>query len=694
MEINLDELHDKLLNQINLSTVDKEICKTVTDKQFPGGIIPSGNSFYVIAMSQKEFKILVSLLNSFIGKNYSNFDGHIINLDTSSQIEKLLVDYDISLVSKFDVPVSLKDTIESLISKMINIYKTSSYNVNSISLSIGKLIDDFKESIYITKDINNAKNIISKIKQEHRLDALNITFMEIELAYAFQNWDTIINHKLIYQIIHARKPLIIRLHIIEAFYYTYISNSSNIKEDYSRYIKPNILNLLTSCPKNAKSEIKYMYFLAYSLGDLAYTNISSIINDYLDNPLLSDKNKEIVENKLSSENRFIENSNDSYLSTKASIIEANNIDTLEKIDNVKEKLENLKDEEKEDLSSIILSSEIDNDKKLLPKNWIEWIDLLAHKEFNNSFLIAEKGLEEWDINILTNDPVNIFNLCIKINSLEKPYSLSRFIFALPLFIESLKRSDYYPNSLCIEIYTSILEVISIYEIQDQKTLILSQDIFESLLTLSPNSNIYNNIIEKIEIIIKRINGKNYVDCLIDFAELIISYNATEVNSRNNLLELILMQVYENKDWLEEFQLDMLIKLSSVLDLNSLFENLILEKELQIKEKFEKYIGKTIGIYTLSESAGKNAKEYLEGKIDNVRVILNHDKAATTILKHVVEVSDYMVIVTQSTKHAVTGEIQKIRRLNNKEVLFPLGKGSSSIIQCLLNRDIRNGFNFK
>ena len=69
--------------------------------------------------------------------------------------------------------------------------------------------------------------------------------MEIELAYAFQNWDAIINHKLIFQIIHARKPLVIRLHIIEAFYYTYISNSSNIKEDYIRYIKPNILNLLT-----------------------------------------------------------------------------------------------------------------------------------------------------------------------------------------------------------------------------------------------------------------------------------------------------------------------------------------------------------------------------------------------------------------------------------------------------------------
>ena len=89
-------------------------------------------------------------------------------------------------------------------------------------MSIGKMIDNFKEFIYITKDINNAKNIIRKIKQEHRLDAMNINFMEIELSYAFQNWDEIINHKLIFQIINARKPLTIRLHIIEAFFYSYI----------------------------------------------------------------------------------------------------------------------------------------------------------------------------------------------------------------------------------------------------------------------------------------------------------------------------------------------------------------------------------------------------------------------------------------------------------------------------------------
>jgi hypothetical protein len=550
-------------------------------------------------------------------------------------------------------------------------------------MSIGEMIDNFKEFIYITKDINNAKNIIRKIKQEHRLDALNINFMEIELAYAFQNWDEIINHKLIFQIINARKPLTIRLHIIEAFFYSYVFNSINVEKDYINYIKPYILNLLINCPLNVRNEIKYIYLLAYNFDDIEYSNINFIVNDYENNPFLTENDKLRIQRKLSIENKTVLKNNDNlFLSTKASIIKANSIDTLEKINSAVVKLDKLSEEEQKELSSKFLSSEVTDNLNYIPKNWIEWIELLSDERFTNSLLVAEKGLEEWDINILTNNPVDIFNFCKKINLLNTQDSISRFIKALALFIESLKRGGHYPKLLYLDIYISILEVISKYEIQDQKTLILTQEIFETLLTLSPNSNIYDNIIETIEIIIKRISGKHYIDWLIDFAEVLILYNTVEVNSRNKLLEVILMQVYEQKTWLERFQLDMLIKLSTILDLNSLFEDLISKEEVQTEDKFKKYIGKTIGIYTLSKSAGKNAKEYLEDKIENVRVLLHHDKTATITLKHVANVSDYMVIVTQSAKHDATCEIQKIRRLNNKEVLFSLGKGSSSIISIL------------
>lgn len=642
------------------------------------------NSYYVIAFSQNEFRILISLISSFVGKTYSNFDGHLISLNQEIPVEKLLLNYNFTLVSKFDINEMSKQTIDLLLTKMIQVCKSSNTSLNSTSMSIGKMIDNFKEFIYITKDINNAKNIIRKIKQEHRLDAMNINFMEIELSYAFQNWDEIINHKLIFQIINARKPLTIRLHIIEAFFYSYIFNSINVEKDYNNYIKPHILNLLINCPLNVRNEIKYIYLLAYSLDDIEYSNINLIVNDYENNPFLTENDKFKIQSKLSIENKTVFKNNDNlFLSTKASIIKANSVDTLEKINSAVVKLHKLSEEEQKELSSKILSSEVEDNINYIPENWIEWIELLSDKKFTNSLLVAEKGLEEWDIDVLTNNSVNISNFCKKINSIDEQYFLSRFIFALPLLIESLNRSNYYPNALCIELYVSILEVISIYEIQDQKTFILSQDIFESLLILNPNSKIYNKIIETIEIIIKRINGKHHIDWLIDFTEQLVSYNDNSIESRNNLLELILMQIYQQEDLIEKYQLSFLIKLSSIIGLSSLFEKVLREKADEEDDKFEKYVGKTIGIYTLSEGVGKNAKEYLEDRIENVRVILNHDKVATSCLKQVAEVSDYMVIVTQSSKHAATGEIQKIRRLNNKEILFSSGKGSSSIIQTLI-----------
>lgn len=104
---------------------------------------------------------------------------------------------------------------------------------------------------------------------------------------------------------------------------------------------------------------------------------------------------------------------------------------------------------------------------------------------------------------------------MKINLLNTQDSISRFIRALPLFVEALKRVGHYPNLLYLDIYISILETISKYELQDQNILILTQDIFESLLILNLNNNVYDNILQIFEIIIQQINGKFYIDYLID-----------------------------------------------------------------------------------------------------------------------------------------------------------------------------------
>lgn len=678
--------HKEYINTFNINGKDElSLLNSIENMNFPGAIIPTKSNYYVCANSQKDWSILSSLVESFVGVSYSDFIGIKSKLNTGTMEEKYLISKNILFLSLISIPnddISQNNALKAFQS----LYNTYSYsNGRSIEISeyIDSVLENFITSLQI-KDINTAQQIISNIKKENRLDALNIKFMQIELSYSINDWNAIVNDNLITHIINSRKPLKIRLHIIEAFYYEYLESAiddSSLMSTYKSNVRGMISSLLFKCPVNASIPVKKMYLIAYLNDDIEYKEIRRIIDGKTDEFF-----KEEFQSSLSTKLKVDASirldasvSDDNFISARAAVIDDNNTNSIESQFLVSSKAQKLDEKEKLEL----LTDNLTIKNTYLPKDWLEWIALLSNEGFKESLLIAEKGLEEWDIDAFTNDPTNVNNLSKQILSIDEQFSLSRFIIALPLFIESLKRNQQYPNPLCFEIYSSILEVISIYEVQDQKTLILSQDIFESILMISPKSSDYDNIIQVVEIIMQRINGKHYINWLIDFAEVLISYNASNIESRNKLLELILMQIYEQKDWIEQYQLNFLIKLLSIIDLSTLFENLFVDEVKEDDDKFEKYIGKTIGIYTLSESAGKNAKEYLENQIQDVRIILNHDKAATTALRHIAEASDYMVIVTQSAKHAATGEIQKIRRQNNKEVLFPLGKGSSSIINCLL-----------
>ena len=187
----------------------------------------------------------------------------------------------------------------------------------------------------------------------------------------------------------------------------------------------------------------------------------------------------------------------------------------------------------------------------------------------------------------------------------------------------------------------------------------------------------------VETIVDKTNGKSFINWLLDYAELLISENSSNITVRNKLLEKLLLNVYSYKDWLEEFHLKLILKLSNNIDIQELFENITFEQKQITENPWDKYTDKTIGIYTLSENAARHAKEYLEEQIENVKIILNHDKAATNALKNLANTSDFVVLVTQSAKHAATGEIQKILRQKDRQPLFPIGKGSSSIISSLL-----------
>ena len=90
-------------------------------------------------------------------------------------------------------------------------------------------------------------------------------------------------------------------------------------------------------------------------------------------------------------------------------------------------------------------------------------------------------------------------------------------------------------------------------------------------------------------------------------------------------------------------------------------------------------GKRLGIYTLTESAGRSARQVLSKLFPDLRIDLNHDKSATENLKHLAKNADYFVFASRSAAHQAFYPVTKLR----KDILYPTGKGMSSIVTCFL-----------
>jgi hypothetical protein len=90
--------------------------------------------------------------------------------------------------------------------------------------------------------------------------------------------------------------------------------------------------------------------------------------------------------------------------------------------------------------------------------------------------------------------------------------------------------------------------------------------------------------------------------------------------------------------------------------------------------------KIVGIYTLTETAGRQAQAVLQSAVPDIVVDLNHDHAASSALAALVARSDLMVVAWASAKHAAT-EFIKARR-GARPLVYAAGRGASSIVRAI------------
>ncbi len=95
---------------------------------------------------------------------------------------------------------------------------------------------------------------------------------------------------------------------------------------------------------------------------------------------------------------------------------------------------------------------------------------------------------------------------------------------------------------------------------------------------------------------------------------------------------------------------------------------------------ERLPGREIGIYTLTESAGRQAQTLLLSVAPDLRIHLNHDHVGTPPLAALARNVDLFVVVAGSAKHAATDFIRAKR--GDAPLVFAAGRGAASIIKAV------------
>jgi len=302
------------------------------------------------------------------------------------------------------------------------------------------------------------------------------------------------------------------------------------------------------------------------------------------------------------------------------------------------------------------------------QNWAGWINhVLDSPRETISAIELEEITEHWsETTWFENDTLASLDTLIDRNP-----TLFREI--LPKLISWLSERDI---SVSSEVPKRTLESLAAGDHHAISDLSLAATCLRLLLNSSHSASDYQESLKSIAMIWEKLAAPRTIVEGINLFELIIDYPCADENEK-----LMLWQIFRGScvaHWRtipREFR-SLIAQLAEALEESR--ASLPPESELTADNDADQVdlSGQKLGIYTLTEGAGRRAKNVLAELFPGLNVELNHDKVATSALDNLAKTADYFVFTDKSAAHQA---YYRVKDLRGDDLLYPSGKGSSSII---------------
>ncbi|GAN75845.1 protein DpdD [Acidisphaera rubrifaciens] len=654
----------------SLTAGARSLTSTLQSTRFPGAMFPvrdpSGNLVvYAAARTPAEWRKLEPLLLAFAGPTFTDFEGAPVPLDPARGVDQVLLGAGITIAARLQ-PGNYAQGEAVAVRALVRL---ASLLEGAPDLAIARpeptsrLLAALQDALN-GGDVTEAWRILAVLREESRLEALNLVQLEVQILSVAGDWGAIRWHDRFEALALAGPAPATAEILIEAIYWTSVYDSDAAAERAP--------DLVRSDPA--------MEYARLLLGIAPDPSRPAV--EWLRAILVPPLRQEVPQESTAP--RDAEPTNDPLAVARAALITVAGLpaegdpaaDAA-----LRDAVNALSADSRHDLFrrpanraiwQEVLERAGDHEP---PFDWSTWVDALSRDDFASAEAAAA-GATTWRLPDADTDVGAARALAAKIELIPDGLAEERFGQAIPYLVQWAQSDPRWPRRDLCPVYLATLTRMALSARRGETALRSAAGLLDGALKCGLSVAEYRDALDAAQTIASEGLSRTSAYDALELVEIARSFTPivpTRLQEFSIDVISVLIPLWPR---LTEGQRLTLTALAAEVGIDlgvtpSPTETALNSAALE---------GKVVGIYTLTEPAARQAEALLQAAIPNLTVELNHDHGGSAALGAMVARAELVVVVWASAKHAATDFIKS--RRGARPLVYATGRGATSIVRAV------------
>ena len=472
-----------------------DVTRSVVSEGFPGALVPvidGGGSMWidVAASTMSDWRRLKPVLLAFAGPTITGFDGVPEPFAATDQVGARLQLAAPAVTAIMRLPADDRARVAALravLRARDTLFRAPALQ-RSAPVPTSWLLARFQDHLNVGRR-DAAAEVLGRLRDELRLDALNVAFLKVQLLAAFDDWPSIVALPEFPSLCVARRTPAMTAFLLEALYRTHIAgpfDGANVEDTVTAFqasVHQLVQPLLIAGAPDVLREGGWRLLGLEALSNVGRQDILT---------LLAGKTHELgwIAGLLPTQSRSASETAAPVAPIDAARGALIDVEATDSIDLLADAMTAMARLNPDDLALLretmpfrpIVLATGGPASAIPPTSWIDWFDRAADPGFSDALDVARRGKDEWRIGPSTGDAVAMGAFAAALDRVQNdPLAADRTTQALPYLVAWLQRDEEFPRAALSPIYGGLLTLFALGSGRGATTYESSQVLVDALL---------------------------------------------------------------------------------------------------------------------------------------------------------------------------------------------------------------------